>query len=258
MNRRSEEQHTLVGAYALDAISDGDRNRFERHLARCSACAMEVADLREVTARLAGYAAAQPPPGLTERVLVSAAQVRQLPPAAQPDPRQAAGQPGRPTLRSVRPGAIRAPRLAGALAAAFLVAAVGLGVISVHAEHQAAAADRNAHRIAEVLNAPDAAMLTARVPTGGSATVVMSGHDHALVFTTDGLRRLPTGCWYQLWLMGPSGDRPAGRLPAPRDGMTSPVIASGITAGERVGLTIERNGTPSQPTGTPVVVMALS
>ena len=30
--------HTLAGAYAMDAITGPDRDRFERHLAGCAEC----------------------------------------------------------------------------------------------------------------------------------------------------------------------------------------------------------------------------
>ena len=69
---RARDGHTLAGAYALDAISDRDRDRFERHLAGCAECAQEIAGLREATALL-GAAAAEPlPAGLKERVLAAA------------------------------------------------------------------------------------------------------------------------------------------------------------------------------------------
>jgi len=68
-NRRDE--HTLAGAYAMDAISAKERDRFERHLARCEECAQETASLREATALL-GTAAAEPlPAGLKERVMAA-------------------------------------------------------------------------------------------------------------------------------------------------------------------------------------------
>ena len=51
----------------------------------------------------------------------------------------------------------------------------------------------------------------------------------------------------QPWLMGPAGDRSAGMLPSPHNGMTSPVVASGIRARDRVALTIEPEGGTSHP-----------
>src|SRR5215469_6555702 len=81
MRRNRAEPHTLSGAYVLDALSDSDRALFERHLARCLACAREVSELREATTALARASSAAPPPALIQRVLKSAGQVRQLPPA---------------------------------------------------------------------------------------------------------------------------------------------------------------------------------
>src|SRR5215470_19665591 len=78
-NQRDE--HTLAGAYAMDAISAKDRDRFERHLTGCEECTREIASLRE-TAALLGAAAAEPlPAGLKERVMAAATMTRQQPPA---------------------------------------------------------------------------------------------------------------------------------------------------------------------------------
>jgi len=251
MRRRRPEPHTLAGAYVLDAVSDSDRALFERHLARCPACAREIAELREASTGLARAMSAEPPPALIQQVLELSGQIRQLPPATGTTTRRISRAARAQTRRML------APQLAGALAVVLLAAGVVLGVVARHAEDQASAAQQRAHQIALVLNAPDAVMLSDRVKTGGSATVVMSDRDSALVFTTEGLPRLKPGRCYRLWLMGPAGDRPAGMLPSPRDGMTSPVIASGIRAGDRVGLTVEPDAGTSHPTGVPILLMPL-
>src|SRR6202030_4553123 len=88
LTRQSQlrDAHTLAGAYAMDAVSAPDRERFERHLIGCAECAREVASLREATAML-GTAAAQPvPAGLKERIMAAAAVTRQQPPAPEPVP----------------------------------------------------------------------------------------------------------------------------------------------------------------------------
>jgi hypothetical protein len=261
---RRPEPHTLAGAYALDSITGPDRARFERHLARCQACARELAELREVTARLAGAVAADPPPDVIERAVAAAARTRQLPPATYQARarwharrvRRAAG-----TGRAAAPGqALRAGRhrIALGLAVTFLIAASAFGAAAFTAEHHLSAAQLNDHAVTEVLNAPDAVMLTARVKGGGTATLVMSHRDRALVFTTAGLPPLPTDRCYQLWLMGPAGDRPAGVLPAPDHGMTSPVIATGLAAGDWVGLTVEPGSQSRHPTSTPILMLSLT
>jgi hypothetical protein len=107
--------------------------------------------------------------------------------------------------------------------------------------------------IATVLTAPDAVRMTAQVRTGGTATIVMSHHDGMLVFAAAGLHRLPAAQHYELWLIGPGLDRPAGRLPVPSHGMTGPVIASGLRSGDKLGLTVESATGTRRPT-TPMIL----
>src|SRR5260370_29053340 len=80
MRLRRPDPHTLAGAYAMEAAAGKDRARFERHLARCQACARELCGLREAASRLAGAVAAEPPGGLIERTLAAAARTPQQPP----------------------------------------------------------------------------------------------------------------------------------------------------------------------------------
>jgi len=82
MRRDAGEPHTLAGAYAMDALDAKDRACFERHLTRCEACAREVSELRETTARLAAASAVPPPPALKERLLSAAARTSQHAPVA--------------------------------------------------------------------------------------------------------------------------------------------------------------------------------
>ena len=58
--------HKLTGAYALDAVDDIERARFEQHLATCEDCRAEVAELRETAALLADDVAVTAPASLRE------------------------------------------------------------------------------------------------------------------------------------------------------------------------------------------------
>jgi len=256
------EAHTLAGAYALDAVTGPERVRFERHLARCHACALELAELREATARLAGAVAADPPAAVIQRAVAAAARTPQLPPADPGSRPWRPGRPGRPARPrrswSLRPWLAARRRVAWGLAAVFLAAAAASGGVALTAAHHAGVAQRSEHAIAEVLNAPDAVLLTSRVKAGGTVTVVMSRRDRALVFTSDGLPPLPAGRYYQVWLMGPAGDRPAALLPPPDHGMTSPVIATGLAEGDWVGLTDGPPGTPGHLRSAPILMLSLA
>jgi anti-sigma-K factor RskA len=252
---QTRDAHTLVGAYAMDAISAPDRERFERHLAGCAECAQEIASLREATAVL-GTAAAEPlPAGLKERVMAAAAVTRQQPPAD-----EAEAEPYRQArtgtwLRSLAwPG--RLTLAAGAAAAAALVAlAVVFGVSNGSMQQRLDQAQASSQQIAAVLTAHDAHMMTGSVTGGGTATIVMSHARHALVFMAQGLHALPASRGYELWLIGPAGTRPrpVGMLPASKQGMTGPVIASGLRQGDHLALTAEPAGGAARPT-TPMML----
>ena len=267
MRTHRPEPHTLAGAYALDALTRADRARFERHLTRCQQCAAEIRGLREATARLALAAAAEPPAGLTQRAVAAAARTRQLPPltpgAAPPSPPwrrwgaaaftgPAAGHPGGSLFRRRW-----LPRVALVIAGAMVILAAALGLATRSAHHQLQQDQLHGTAIAAVLTARDATMISARVSTGGTVSVVMSGREHALVFAAAGLRALPSTSCYELWLMGPGGDQPAAMLPVPRHGMTGPVLASGLQPGERLGLTIEPAGGSPHPTTRTILQIAL-
>jgi anti-sigma-K factor RskA len=260
---RGTALHTLAGAYALHALDDAERARFERHLARCDACVQEVAGLRDTAALLGSAASAEPPEPLRARVLTAAAGTRQHPPPT-PGERRARSRPAR------RAGQVRQPRppwrrslrtaLAATVAATAAVAAVVavLAVMTVTARHRLADAQRRGGEVAAVLTAKDAQMMTAPVTTGGSATVVMSHAKRMIVFSAAGLRTLPGAMSYELWLMGPAGVRPAGMLPRPSHGMTAPMVASGLAPGDKVGLTVEPETGSSRPTTPPVLMLPLS
>jgi anti-sigma-K factor RskA len=254
------DAHTLAGAYAMDAISAPDRDRFERHLAGCEECAREVASLREATALL-GTAAAEPlPAGLKERVLAAAAVTRQQPPANEavtgPHARRATSRVG-PWLRSLAwPGRLALAAGAAALAAVLAVAVV-FGVTNGSMQQQLDQAQASSQQIAAVLAAHDAVMTAGPVAGGGTATIVMSHSRHALVFTAQGLRELPASLGYELWLIGPAGTRSVGMLPAGHHGMTGPVIASGLRPGDHLALTAEPADGSARPDAPMMLDVAL-
>jgi Anti-sigma-K factor rskA len=69
------------------------------------------------------------------------------------------------------------------------------------------------------------------------------------------LPALPTARGYELWLMGPAGDRPAGLLRVPADGMAGPTVLSGLGARDMIGLTIEPASGSPRPTSVPIVLI---
>ena len=250
--RHEREAHTLAGPYAMDAISAPDRVRFERHLTRCEDCAREIASLREATARLATAAAVSPPPALKARVMAAAAATRQRPPGQEPE----AAPRTWPLRRAPRRRRL-AMAAGGVAAAAAVVAAVVFGVSNGGMRDQLSRAQASSQQVAAVLTARDATMMTGAVRGGGTVTIVMSHSMRELVFTAAALHALPASRGYELWLIGPAGDRAVIMLPPARHGMTGPVVASGLRPGDHLALTAEPAAGAAHPAGRPTTPMML-
>ena len=172
-------------------------------------------------------------------------------------PNPGPGWPGPPSpgpgawLRSLagRGWRVRLAVAAGAVAAVVVLgAAVVFGVSSGTMRQQLNQAQVSSQQIAAVLTAQDAIMMTGTVSGGGTATIVMSHARHALVFTAAGLRPLPASRGYELWLIGPDGDRAVAMLRPGSNQMTGPVIASGLRSGDHLALTAEPAGGSNRPT----------
>jgi anti-sigma-K factor RskA len=240
--------HGLSGAYALDSLTGLELDQFEHHLDRCPPCENEVRGFRETATRLALAVAASPPLALRERVLAAASVTRQLPPEVREMPRARVSPARSPWL----------PRLAVAVAAVAVAAVVALGVVQSSTRQQLSQAQAENRSVAAVLAAPDARLAVRRTTDGGLATVVASQSRHALIISTAGLPALSGGQVYELWFVAGQTARRAGLLPAPTDGRTAPLLASGLVPGDAVALTVEPAGGTSHPTTTPIVSVPLS
>jgi anti-sigma-K factor RskA len=249
------EPHTLAGAYAMDALDRRNTARFERHLACCEECAREVSGLQEATARLAAAAAAQPPAALKARLLAQIARTRQLPSAGQGQPLAGERPAGRATGRPR--GSSQWRRAGLTLGLSLVVALVAATLWLIGPAPGPGQQSAQATSVAAVLTAPDATVIKGQVRTGGSATVVMSHRERMLVFAAVGLRSLPATRCYELWLVGPGRDVPAGLLPMPKHGMTGPVVAAGLRPGERLGLSVEPSAGSRHPTSFMILELPL-
>jgi anti-sigma-K factor RskA len=235
-----DDLHVLTGSYVLDAVSDAEREEFERHLQHCPTCETEVRGLRETAARLALACAVTPPARMERRVLAAAYQTRQLPPLSADRPRRRALPRRVPSRRTVT------GRMAVLAAAASVAAAVALGITQLSVQHQLDQARATA--IARVVTAPDAHVETARTSMGGNVTVVTSAALHEAVVSASGMATLPSSRVYQVWVLSPSGARSAGL-------MHGSSLLAAIRPGDRIGITVEPAGGTARPTTTPVAVL---
>lgn len=229
------EVHTLSGAYALDALTEIERAGFERHVAECSVCATEVAELRETATRLGMAAWETPPARLRDNVLAEVARTRQV----------TAGSRQDRTDRSA--DVARWRRRTAAAVAAGLIAVGGGATAWVVQEQRVTQAESVAAELSNVLAAGDAQLHTATSDKGGRITIAVSPSRHESVAIVSDMPALPKGKAYQLWLItGTASPVPAGTMAA---GATSGhALLPPLGGASQVAVTVEPAGGSAHPT----------
>lgn len=229
-----------AASYVLRAMSDGDWELYEDHLARCGACADKVAELRFVgDALLSGVNQLTAPPPVRERVMAIVRAESELLLAAghgadRPEPARSKRRFGGLSLR---------PMPALALASVALAIGIGGGAL---------------------LSGGDSAVK----PRSVVAKVDVAGASARVRLTSDGAKlevaRMPApaeGRVYQVWL-----DHGGGRTPEPTDALFSvnsaghaTVDVPGDLAGvKKVLVTDEPTGGSRIPTRAPVISASLA
>ena len=228
----SSDLHTLSGAYAVNALSAEEAERFSRHLEQCAACRDEVRELREAAARMGASEAVAPPSALKARVLAAADKQPQLP----------------PTVTSIEQARSRrwTSKLVGAAAAVVLVV-TGVSVATRLApdEEQPPVATSP---VAQVFDAPDAHTATVSTSNGGKVEVATSAEAGRMAVETSGLPRLERRS-YQMWAIHNGKPTSVGIIEDLDAGKVMPMPASGT----KVAITVEPEGGSKQPTRQPIL-----
>lgn len=229
--------HALSGAYALDAVTDIERQQFERHLAGCETCREEVASLREAAAELSDLTAEDPPPALRGSVLDAIKDVRQLPPPVAPQIQRVSRSPRRLLL---------------AAAAAVVVVAGGVGIARPWQDgpgsgQVVSVADR-------VLRADDAQRVTQEFDGGAKATLVRSPSIGRAVLVTSDMPAAPKGHSYVVWLQQGDAMINAGAMAHSPD--QTVLLEGDAASASAAGVTVETDPEASAPTTEPIALFA--
>ncbi len=217
----ADDLHELSALYALDALDQEERARFEGHLDGCERCQEELGGLRDAAGSLAFAVEAQAPPAeLRARILTAA---------------RAEGQ----NVVPLRPRRSIAASVTATLAVAATAAAVALGLWAASLHHSLAG-DRSALRI---LGDPRAR----HIPLAGQRgeLVVAPSGDAALAAD---LPTLPKGKVYEAWVIDTKSVRRAGTFRGDRTTLTTRV-----PSGATVKVTVERSGGVDSPTSPPLL-----
>lgn len=241
-----EATRALLGAWALDAVSDDERAAVDALLARDPNAAREAHELLAVAAELAAATARPVPARVRDATLAVVATTAQV---TAPGTVTGAAT-GAADLAAARVRRRTRVRTAAVAAVAALVLAVPVGVAWRQADRATVAEERLA-KVEQMLAAPDARLMAADVAGGGRAVAVVTD-DSALV-TASGVSDPGADRVYQLWLL--------------RDGVALPSATSATSAGgfdvattefrpgDALAVTVEPAGGSTAPTSDPVVVL---
>ena len=218
--------HDLTAAYALDALDEGKRREFERHLSGCEHCRAELAALRDTAGALAfGAASPEPPPELRDRILREARNGVVVVP-----------------LRARRPF-----QLAVGFAAAAALLAIGVGL---WATSLARSLDRErSQRAALVELLADPGSRDIRL-ANADGRVVVAGDGRAALVVRD-MAPAPKQRDYEIWVIENDTPRPAGLFDA-KGGREAVLLTRRVPQGAVVAVTLERDGGVDHPTGEPL------
>lgn len=164
--------HELTAGYALNALGDDEARAYERHLAECAQCQIELARFTETSAAL-GFAAPPhaPPAGLRAKILDAA-------------------RADRPNVVPLRP---RWAYPVAAVAAVAACVAVGLGIYA-----------------ASLKSRLDARQALRTLTLNGATGSVVVGHHGDAALVVSGLRPPAAGKTYEVWVIKGATAYPAG------------------------------------------------
>lgn len=228
--------HSLIAPYALDALDADERARFEAHLEHCTECRSELAGFVATATRLGDVPSTPPPAELKERLMAQVALTPQERPIV-------TALSGRGRIRRTL------PRIA--VAAATVVALSGLGAFAV--EHQRNNDLRTTQQaLTRVLTASDAKTSRAGLEGGGNVRMIASSsRGLAVVLVAD----LPAikGKTYQLWTIRNGHARSEGLF----DAASTMKLVKDTIGAQTVAITVEPAGGSDTPTTPPIAAMPI-
>jgi len=231
----SIDLHSLMAPYALDALDQDERSRFEAHLDQCVDCQVEMAGFMATAVRLGDAASHTPPPALRDRLLAEIATTPQERPIV--------------TALAERRGLRRSlPKLA--MAAAFLIGAVGVGGYAVEHENAQDANDR-AVAMSTVLGADDVTT-ESKAYEAGSIKLYSSPSTDAAVIIAKDLPDPGKGKVYQVWMVDDAGPTSQGTFATGGE-----MVMKGVAGSDHVALTVEPTGGSKEPSSAPVAIIAV-
>jgi Anti-sigma-K factor rskA/Putative zinc-finger len=235
-SRDHAEYRGEIGAYLLGALTDLERQAFERHVAGCAECRDELERLRPAADALPrSVEQVEPPPGLKTSLMAVVES-------------EARGRPGAPAARRREPRRLRLTSLAG-FRPALVAAALVLGLLAGFGAAQLGGGD-DARTVAATVD-------QGRLPgASGSLRVQGDGEDGAIL-TVHGMPPAGGERVYQAWVERDGEVVPQPTFEVGADGAGAVAVPDDLARAEAILVTREARGGARAPSEAPLIRVPL-
>jgi hypothetical protein len=224
-----------LGAYLLGALTDLERQAFERHLAGCAECRGELERLRPAADALPrSVEQIEPPPSLKASLME----------VVEREAGDAASEParGRPALR------LRLPSLAG-LRPALVAGALAVGVIAGFGVAQLGG-DDDARTVVATVD-------ESRLPQASGRLQISGDGEDGAILRVQGMPTPGGGRVYQAWVQRDGAVVPQPTFEVGEDGGGAVAVPDDLSGAEAVLVTREARGGARAPSEPPVLRVPL-
>ncbi|GAA1406966.1 hypothetical protein AUR04nite_04540 [Glutamicibacter uratoxydans] len=263
-----KNEHELLSSFALNALTDAEREEVLRYAATSDSARQELDDLQDTAAQISlSEPAIQPPDRLKASIMNAIQDVEQLPPTplVQSESASPASDPhAAEAHKSELPrGGGKSQKFFALAAGVLLLAAGSLGAVAwnlnaqqkqLDAQMQAISGERDDMR--QIMSAPDMKSKSQTLEDGATVRITYSAQSGLMAVSTAGMPELPEGKAYELWIISDKGAASAGMIHDVKATETM-MIAEPMQGATHFGITVEpASGSPT-PTTQPIMLQTL-
>jgi hypothetical protein len=226
-----------VGAFLLGALTDPEREAFERHLAACEECRLEVDRLRPAADLLPRSVEQMEPPASLKRSLMAVVDS------------EARERPGAPERAGPTLGERLRRLLSGPMRPAFVAAAVVLAVV-VGFSAQRLISDDDGRTVVATVD-------RSQLPEASGRLQIQGDGEDGAILRVQGMPELEPGQVYQAWIQRDGMVEPEPTFEVGADGGTAVAVPDDVSDAEAVLLTREPRGGSRAPSEDPILTVRL-
>ena len=226
-----------IGAYLLGALTDLERQAFERHVAGCVECRDELERLRPAADALPrSVEQVDPPPGLKSSLMEVV-------------DREARERSGAPATRRRTPWRKRLPSLTG-IRPALVAGALALGLVAGFGVAQLGGGDEDARTVAATVD-------EGRLPEASGSLRIQGDGEEGAILRVHGMPSPGEDRVYQAWVQRDGSMVPQPTFEVGEDGGGAAAVPDDLSDAEAVLVTREPRGGARAPSEPPLIRVRL-